>query len=159
MKTFIYAASLCTAFLIGSACNAQGATAKTKPEGKGELLALMYQKPLNQEKIDAVLDEHKGDQAYLNHALFLAARGQASLIKPLLDRGAEVNAQNKHGNTPVHEAVSHFYPKALKLLVESGANLELANSKGKSPADLLKKRGYPDTNDKLLDALKDVKSA
>jgi len=51
------------------------------------------------------------------------------LLKLLLDRGADVNAANDHGMTPLHGAAYKAANKAVQLLVDRGAKLD-AKDKG-----------------------------
>lgn len=56
-----------------------------------------------------------------------------STAKLLIEKGANVNIVDKHGNTPLH-LVRHF-PIA-KILVEKGANVNAINSNGSTPLHL-----------------------
>jgi ankyrin repeat protein len=55
-------------------------------------------------------------------------------VKLLLDAGAEINVRNNTGTTPAMTAVKRVYPKALKVLIDAGADLEAcqAGSPGKN---------------------------
>ena len=57
----------------------------------------------------------------------------ATMIKVLLDAGAEVNLKNDAGDTPLHIAVTHGPDNlpAIKLLVEAGADVNAQNADGK----------------------------
>ncbi len=82
----------------------------------------------------------------------------SSNIKSLLHRGADVNLQDKDGNTPLHNiflALSRskvFYPSLkenAKLFLEAGADLNIKNNKGKTPLDLAAESGVQEAVDFL----------
>jgi ankyrin repeat protein len=70
-----------------------------------------------------------------------AARALA-LAELLLRHGAEVNAQQEGGYTPLHEAAFHGDADLARLLLAHGANAALANADGQTPADLAEKHGH-----------------
>ena len=47
--------------------------------------------------------------------------------------GADVNAQNSDGSTPLHRAVVRNYYAAVSLLIAAGAKVDLRNNEGKTP--------------------------
>ncbi|WP_264328944.1 ankyrin repeat domain-containing protein [Wolbachia endosymbiont (group A) of Andrena hattorfiana] len=54
--------------------------------------------------------------------LHIAARDNyVNIIKPLKDKGADINIQNERGNTPLHEAVESGCKEAVQSLIENGA--------------------------------------
>jgi hypothetical protein len=64
------------------------------------------------------------------------AKRQVQMIRLLLDAGAEVNAQDKNGATPLHRAVRTRCAAAVKFLLEAGANPKIANKPGSTPFHL-----------------------
>ena len=58
------------------------------------------------------------------------------LIQRLLERGADVNAQNKDHETPLHLASRHRLLEVARILVKHGADVDVKNSEGKSPLQL-----------------------
>jgi len=81
-----------------------------------------------------------------------------SNIKILLHRGADVNSQDKDGNTPLHKiylTVSRtkvFYPSLkenAKLFLEAGADVTIKNREGKTPLDLAVESGVQEAVDFL----------
>ena len=65
----------------------------------------------------------------LYHAVI---RGQAEIAQLLVDRGAEVNA-DEDGNPPIHGAAMFNQPAMLELLLARGANVNAKNYEGKTP--------------------------
>jgi ankyrin repeat protein len=55
------------------------------------------------------------------------------LAQKLLECGADVNAQNKDHETPLHLTVRHRLPEMAQFLLEHGADVNAKNSRGKSP--------------------------
>jgi ankyrin repeat protein len=51
----------------------------------------------------------------------------------LLDAGVDVNAQTRHGDTPLHEAVSSRNLHAVKFLLANGADASIRNGDGETP--------------------------
>lgn len=61
---------------------------------------------------------------------------QVDTIGALLDAGAEINAQDKNGATPLHRAVRTRSAAAVKYLLERGADAKLRNKPGSTPFHL-----------------------
>ena len=51
----------------------------------------------------------------------------------LLEHGADVNAQNKDNETPLHLASLLWLHELARLLIENGADVDVKKSEGKSP--------------------------
>ena len=62
--------------------------------------------------------------------------GTLAAVRVLLDRGARVNAADRGGNTALHHVVSKGFGRVVELLVERGADLEIANRSGLTPRAL-----------------------
>lgn len=69
---------------------------------------------------------------------FSARDFHVEIAQVLLDAGAEIDAQNVHGNTPLGEAVfgSKGRGEMIRLLLRRGANPNLENMYGVSPKKL-----------------------
>jgi hypothetical protein len=103
------------------------------------------------EIVDLLLKAGADPNAATNHRrsgpLHYAADGQingpawdekraVNTIRRLLDAGAEVNAPDKNGATPLHRAVRKRSAAAVKLLLDAGADPRLRNKPGSTPFHL-----------------------
>ena len=81
---------------------------------------------------------------------FAATKGYLQVMKILIDNGANVNAKNKNGLTPLHYAVDVNYSssrnceKVVKLLMDNGADISIKGNNGLTPLDLATINGYLD---------------
>jgi ankyrin repeat protein len=64
------------------------------------------------------------------------AKRQVKTIQCLLDAGADINAQDKNGATPLHRAVRTRCAAAVKCLLEKGSDATLKNKPGSTPFHL-----------------------
>lgn len=70
-----------------------------------------------------------------------ASTGSDEPIVLLLKNKANLNLAEKHGKTPLHEAAKYGYEKVAKVLIDSGADLEVKDKKGRTAKDIATKRG------------------
>jgi hypothetical protein len=78
---------------------------------------------------------HYAADGYINGPDWNATR-QTQTIQCLLDAGAEINAQDKNGATPLHRAVRTRCAAAVKCLLERGGDAKLKNKPGSTPFHL-----------------------
>jgi ankyrin repeat protein len=78
---------------------------------------------------------HYAADGYVNGPVWDAKR-QVKTIRCLLDAGADVNAQDKNGATPLHRAVRTRCAAAVKYLLEAGSDPTLKNKPGSTPFHL-----------------------
>jgi ankyrin repeat protein len=64
------------------------------------------------------------------------AKRQVKTIQCLLDAGADINAQDKNGATPLHRAVRTRCAAAVKCLLERGSDATRKNKPGSTPFHL-----------------------
>jgi hypothetical protein len=63
-------------------------------------------------------------------------KNQIAMIRLLLKAGAEINAQDKNGATPLHRAVRTRCAAAVKCLLDAGADTTIKNKPGSTPFHL-----------------------
>lgn len=62
-----------------------------------------------------------------------AVKGDTDLIRELIDKGANVNAQNDDKRTPLRMAIMNGHVDAVKLLLDKGADLNTQDKDGNTP--------------------------
>jgi ankyrin repeat protein len=62
------------------------------------------------------------------------------VMKVLVEKGADVNAANDAGMTPMHYAVQRGVDRIIEFLAGKGARFDIKNKQGRSPADLARGR-------------------
>jgi ankyrin repeat protein len=67
----------------------------------------------------------------------------------LLDRGADVNARQQLGFTPLHAAAGNGDEAMADLLLARGADATLKSDDGKTPADVAAERGHTNLAERL----------
>lgn len=98
-------------------------------------------KPKSEDEIVNVLSSLSQDE--LNYKLLDASRdGQLSIVKMLLDAGADVNALNKYGDTPLLWASYNGHNEVVKLLLIAGADANIKNKMGTSALIYASRRNY-----------------
>ena len=70
-----------------------------------------------------------------------ATHGNLTILRALLENGAEVNAAQDGGFTAVHQAAHHNNVPMAQLLLEFGADPYQPDSKGKSAVQMAQAEG------------------
>ncbi|MBX7074048.1 MAG: ankyrin repeat domain-containing protein [Pirellulales bacterium] len=65
-------------------------------------------------------------------------------IKAFVDAGADVNARNEAGNSPLHETAIRGAADVVKLLLDKGADAAAVNHDGHTAADVAEARQHID---------------
>ncbi|MDR2806579.1 MAG: ankyrin repeat domain-containing protein [Puniceicoccales bacterium] len=86
------------------------------------------------------------------HEIILCEGDISDIVEQLIRQGADINAQNKYKNTPLHYAVLVGNIEMVKFLVEHGANINITNKKEKTPLDLAEK----EQNRTICDYLEEI---
>jgi len=73
------------------------------------------------------------------------------MLQFLIDSGADINARNNNGNTPLHEAVWVGSLESVKILVTAGADTESENEYDATPFDLAESNGQEEIAGVLLE--------
>ncbi len=72
----------------------------------------------------------------IDDSLFQAVKvGDVQMVKSLLEKGANVNARDENGNTPLHLAAKEGNFEIVKLLVTHCADVLIKDRWGKTPLD------------------------
>jgi len=62
-----------------------------------------------------------------------SSKGKTEIVRLLLDCGANANAEDKNGSTPLHLASSEGETETVRLLLDRGAIADVMNKEGRTP--------------------------
>ena len=71
-------------------------------------------------------------------------RGDLASVQLCLDKGANINAQNPNGATPIFLAAVQNRTELAKILIEHGADITIRNRGGKTPREAAAEQGFTD---------------
>jgi hypothetical protein len=80
-----------------------------------------------------------------------ASDGDAARVKELLRKGANVNARDESGHTPLHHAAYRGHAEVAELLLERGADVNARDKDGHTPLHWAAAEGYADVARLLLE--------
>ncbi len=100
-------------------------------------------------------DTWMASDAHGNTALHIAVQvgSSSDVLEYCLKTGADTEAANRYGNTPLHDAMTASSLTAAAYLMNQGADLFAVNHMGKTPIDILFSRGTEDIRSLLDPAL------
>jgi len=92
-----------------------------------------------------------------NTALMTASvKGHITVVKLLLDHGADVNSRDKRGNTPLHRSIMSKKSFIVPVLLAAGADPNAADIFGETPVHAAALRGQTGILKKLVRAGGDI---
>lgn len=62
-----------------------------------------------------------------------SATGDSAKVNEMIEKGADVNARDRFGDTPLHLAIKNRHPDTATLLIQRGANINVAGALGDTP--------------------------
>lgn len=86
----------------------------------------------------------------------MAYFGVMAIAQLLLDRGADVGAVHKDGNTPLHWASDEGHVEMVQLLLDRGADINIINAYRETPLSWAAKMGHVEVAQLLLDRGADI---
>ena len=104
----------------------------------------------NIERVKSLISEEI-DQDSKNAALQEAcSAGQLDIVKFMIENGADVNAKNNSGGTPLNVASQGDNRDIVELLIENGANINNKNNNGLTPLHQASRNGQKDIVELLI---------
>lgn len=101
-------------------------------------------------KLD-VIDPNTRDFDGATGLHWAASASRSTIVRVLLERGADCNITNKEGTTPLHEAAGIGSLECVELLLNAGAKPNIKNSSGYTPLTRAAFYGHPEIVVLLLD--------
>ncbi|RDW67885.1 hypothetical protein BP6252_09281 [Coleophoma cylindrospora] len=83
--------------------------------------------------------------------------GIRTVIKPLLEQGADINATDTFGSTPLQWASQTRHVEVVQQLLQHGADVKAATSDRQTPLHLASQTGYVEVVQQLLEYSADIK--
>ena len=92
--------------------------------------------------------DRTGDYMELHWA---CSDGHTEVVKALLEKGADVQAKNSHGVTPMHDACRNGHVEVVMVLLEKGADVHAKDSGGYTPFRYARMYGHGNMVKALLE--------
>lgn len=143
--------NVCTQILL-----ARGALVNRRD--KFDQTALVYAARRNALSVMAIILNQEVDPKYRGEALYYAALdGRMEAVEYLLDHDADLESQNKDGDTPLMAAVLFSKDATVEFLLKKGAKINAQNQYGWSPLMIASQGGHQTVVKLLLAAGADFK--
>ncbi len=82
--------------------------------------------------------------------------GDIKVVMDLIDKGADVNASNNWGNTPLHYALDNGHTEVAMALIDKGADVNARDNAGDTPLHYALDKGHTEAAMALIDKGADV---
>jgi len=103
--------------------------------------------------LNAGVDVNAKNNDYGSTALIVTSTvGHTEVVKILLEKGADVNSENKYGDTALMGAAAAGQTKIVKALLQKGANVNTKNKYGWSALMMAVKKGHTEVVNLLKQA-------
>jgi len=116
--------------------------------GRNEKLLKLF---LDQPTVDVTI-KNEGQNIPLHYVAKTYPDISAAIIKTLLERGSNINAQNAQGETPLHGAALKGYDQMAEKLIEFGADPDISNNEGETPLNWATRNNHTKVISVLLKA-------
>lgn len=103
-------------------------------------------------------DVNQGNLEGFTPLICAARKGHSSIVRTLLDKGANQSIANSSGFTALHVSCQHGHIAVAKILVGAGAHLEATTTVGSTPLHQAAENGHPSVIKMLTEAGADVNS-
>ena len=84
--------------------------------------------------------------------MLAAHRGDPGVVNMLLERGADIDARNNGGFTPLMFAARQGHDQVIEILLNRGANANIRNERRETAADLARAANHLKLADRLAGA-------
>jgi ankyrin repeat protein len=101
-------------------------------------------------KISTLKKYREDDERYNGSKVDKDENDDCDLAKIIIDNGADLNTQDRNGNTALHYCVYYRNYKLMELLVKEGANINIQDNNGNTPLQLSVMRKYNNFSDFLI---------
>jgi hypothetical protein len=106
---------------------------------------------LSQESINVNL-RNEGLNTPLHYLAKNFANLSEQILHDLIQKGADINAQNAQGETPLHGAALKGYEQVTTSLIDYGADVDICNNEGETPLNWATRNGHVKVISVLLKA-------